>query len=106
MVERSKSIPPLKYLADRISQKEADSVSEINYEYSFTKHVYYVKTLLLWIGFILIAAMLISWVLHLIFPENLKWLDKESLLQLKSIILGVILGIFSSTLSKYFLESK
>ncbi|MEI0605024.1 hypothetical protein R4K55_12475 [Brachyspira alvinipulli] len=53
-----------------------------------------------------LIAIFITYIYHLIFPNNLRWLSENNLSEIKSIAVAVGSGVFSSLVSSYFFNSK
>lgn len=79
---------------------------EYQREEDLRKHVNWISIAALWIAATSIAAIAIAWVSHLVFPDELRWLGDPELKELKSIIVGVIVGSTGSAFSQRLFNTK
>lgn len=70
------------------------------------KFIFWVKILGIIVCSLFLIAVFIAYMLHLILPENKRWLTTNDILEIKSIAIAVASGIFSSLASSYFFNSK
>lgn len=70
------------------------------------KLIFVVKILGIIVSSLFLIAVFIIYMLHLILPENKRWLTTNDILEIKSIAVAVASGIFSSLASSYFFNSK
>ena len=86
-----------------MARKEESSIAQEHYdahEASFRKTKHYIRTAIVWTLFSLAGIITVVWVYHLVMPDDIRWLDDQRLLELKSIIIGAILGTVSSIVSR------
>ena len=74
------------------------------------KAAHHIRLIAMWIfGGVLIlgfSTMLGIWFFHMLSPPHLRWLDPTELVEIKSILLGIIIGGAGSIITKTFFESQ
>ena len=99
--------------ADNNAETEQAIVSQKNYdeereeEYNATTHR--IQIFALWVAALIViagfSAITITWLIHLIYPSA-GWLDPNQLTQIKSILLGLIIGGSGSTITKTLFKDR
>ena len=81
------------------NEEKMQSISE-------KKFIFIVKIFAIVVCPICLIAIFITYMFHLILPNNLRWLSENNLSEIKSIAVAVCSGVFSSLVSSYFFNSK
>jgi len=60
-----------------------------------------VKIVLLWVAAISLISIIGTWVFHLLAPSDIKWItDVETLKEIKSLLVGITLGLAGPAITK------
>lgn len=70
------------------------------------KLIFYLKKVAIIICFGSLIAILITYIFHLIFPNNWRWLSENNISEIKTIAVAIVSGVFSNLVSSYFFNSK